>query len=347
MHNYYLDFLKSFKKFMADTFPEIEHYQFNYADKSFLNYKLYQEHVKEFPICHINLSDIRVDDNKAFMRQVGNAYNDDTIQPLCANHDLKDSVIMDFKWVILTMQVKINLNSPSDVFNYHNTVLTHFPKNMMFYSYDYSSYIDVDAWTKQWTLDHDTEGLYYRATDEITRAFALYTNSPLFKINGITKNKAIEGDSSIDIDFEIHLKVPNIIGNKSINNMIVEGIQIVVNQTADSGMPILIDMNNDIYSDRRKKMRRLYILEEDDFNIDNNTLILPLSILPALQNQNLGVYMVSDNTIGNPDVFWHEQGILSSAEIFDDRIEFKLTDDLKKFRFSEFSVLELLVFAID
>lgn len=346
MHNFYLDFLKSFKKFMASTFPDIEHYQFNYSDKSFLNYKLYQEHVKEFPMCHISLTDIRVDDNRAFFRQIGQAFCEDTLQPLCANHTKMSSVIMDFKWVILTMQVKINLNSPSDLFNYHNTALSTFPKNMMFYSYDYGSYIDVNKQVQDWDIDDETEGLYYRANDQDIKGFALYYNSPIFKINSMTKNKQIDGESNLDLDIEVQLKVPNVIGTKTIKNQIIDGIQIIINQTGYSDLPILIDLNNDIYSDRRKKMKRMYILEKSDFDIETNTLKLPISLLPALTNVNIGVYQVSDSTLDVPTIFWHEQGLLTDANIFPDRIEIQLTDELINFNFSPFSVLELLIFSI-
>ena len=141
MYNYYLDYLKSFKAFIGQNFPQIKHYQFNYADKAYLNYKLYSEHVKEYPMCMVNITDITTDDNKAFFRHIGNKYNIDTAQLLASNHTTRDSVIMDFKWVTIQTQVRINLYSVADLLDYHNQLISAFPKAFMFYSYKYNAYI--------------------------------------------------------------------------------------------------------------------------------------------------------------------------------------------------------------
>ena len=347
VHNYYIDFLKSFKKFMSMTFPAINQFQFNYSDKTFLSWKLYQETVKEYPMCIIGLTDIRVDDNAAYFRHVGDAYSQTTIQPLCTNHDTKQTVIMDFKWVVLQMQVKLNVNSPTDLFNYHNLLISAFPKNMMFYSYDYGSYIDVDTQTNTWAVSDNTEGLVYRVTaQEGTKGFALYMNSPLFKINEVTKNKGIEGESSILMDLEVQLKVPNVIGTSSRNNVILEGIQIVINQMGnDSGTPILIDMNNDIYSDRRQKMKGMYLLNKNDFNITDNTLELPIEMLDNIKDRKLAIYQVSDCTSIDPIIYFYEYGTLDlTKDVTSNSIVIPLIDNQANFYFNEFSVLELLIF---
>lgn len=346
VHNYYIDFLKSFKKFMSTTFPDITHFQFNYSDKTFLSWKMYQENVKEYPMCIVGLNDIRVDDNAAYFRHVGDAYSQHTIQALCTNHTSKQTVVMDFKWVILQMQVKVNVNSPTDLFNYHNLLISAFPKNMMFYSYDYGSYIDVDELTIGWDISDETEGAVYRVTPEGNKAFALYMNSPIFKISEVTKNKGIDGESSILMDIEVQLKVPNVIGTNSNNNIILDGIQILINSMGtDSGTPVLIDMNNDIYSDRRQKMTNMYLLLKTDFNTNNNTLELPISMLDNIKDRNLAIYQVSDCTSSDPIIYFYEFGMITPETVITDtKIIIPLIDDQLSFDFSAFSVLELLVF---
>lgn len=345
VHNFYIDFLKSFKTFLAGHFPAITTYQFNYSDKTVLNHNLYNEHAREFPAAIVNLTDIRVEDNAAFFRQIGSAYADNLIQNLCENKTIDELVIMDFKWVTLAVQAKINVNSPTDLFNYHNYFLTTFPKNFMFYAYNYSSYIEVESVIQNWSLNDETEGLYYRLDIDEVKGFALYNNQPLIKINEVSKNKGIDGESSVLADFEIYLKVPNVIGKSGVDNRVIDGIQIVINQMGDSKMPILIDMNNDIYSDRRKKMSRIYLLEQSDFNTTDNTVIIPLAILPDIQGKKIGIYMVDDSTSTEPNIIFYEHGLLLDSEIGSSNITLTISpDNITNFNFCAFNILELLIF---
>ena len=118
MIGFYVDFLKSFKALIARVFPNINHYQFNYGDKSYLNYKLYKNHVTEFPNCHINLTDMRITDdvNHAFFRSISNHFNDLTTQHICNNNTAQESVLLDFKWVNIQIDVRINVETAAEVF---------------------------------------------------------------------------------------------------------------------------------------------------------------------------------------------------------------------------------------
>jgi len=307
MHNYYLDFLKSLKRYIGSVFPEIEHYQFNYADYAFLNYKLYEEHVKEYPMCMINLTDITTEDNHAFMRFIGNKHSVDTAQLLANNHTKKDSIVMDFKWVTMQVQIKINLNSVADLFNCHNVLISEFPKNFMFYSYKYNALINVDDVTKSWDVSDETEGLVYRTIEQSIEAFCTYNIEPIFRVNSIVKNKIINDDISLDVNLEIKLKVPNKIGNLTLDDRILNGIQIVMSGaegTTDS-LPILIDMDNDLFSDRQMKLSRSYIIDKLLFNTEENSLDLPYNLYDII-DKHVGVYMVDDSTLNVPSVLWTE-----------------------------------------
>lgn len=353
MYSYYLDFLKSFKRFVASTFPNIKHYQFNYADNAFLNYKLYQEHVKEYPMCIISLTDITTDDNKDFFRYIGMKHSGDIAQVVASNHTKKDSVLIDFKWVTMQVQMKINLYGAADILNYHNQLISAFPKNMMFYSYKYNAYIHIDDYVQGWDVSDDTEGLHYRSDNQTVEGFALYNIEPIFRINSVTKNKVVDGETSLDISLEVRLKVPNLVGNISISNQIVNGIQIVINNTSDAkDLPILIDMNNDIYSDRQNKLKRSYILEEKHFDKDNKLLTIRKDNYQNVDDRPVAIYMVDDSTSPDPRIEFFEISLVTTDHIiqieeYDETIDyyqFEVPTNLNSFQFSALSNIQLFVF---
>lgn len=369
MYTYHLDFLISFKKFLTTTFPDIKHYQFNYADQAFLNYKLYQEHVKEFPTCMINLSDIQVDDNRDFFRYIGSQFSQITIQPLTSNHTKKDSILMDFKWVTMTIDVKINLKSPADLLEYHNLAISAFPKNMMFYSYKYYSLIKVDDYIKKWEVSDDTERLQYRSLNNTIEGFAQYENEPIFKINSITKNKQVMAETALDIQVEVRLKVPNVIGNKTLDDRIVNGIQIILNSINGANeVPMLIDMNNDIYSDRRGKLKREYIIDVDNIEqrsqdttdqngatLTDNYHILHLKVDEFLNQYDrpVAIVMIEDSTENDPRIEYQEVGVLTNEYIVQyeengiqvDYYDIRLDFDYSTFIFGKLTTAKFLVFA--
>ncbi len=345
MNGHYLDFLKSFKKFIASHFPEIEHWQFNYGDKAFLNYKLYQEHVKEYPMCMINLTDISVDDNKAFFRYIGGAHSDELVEVLANNHDLQETILCDFKWVTMQVQLKINLASLADLLDYHNHVISAFPKDFMFYAYRYNSFININKYMTNWEPSHDMNGVHYRSTDQVTEGFAWFGLEPLFKVTSTTKTKNVEDEISLDIGLEIRLRVPNVIGNQTIDNRIINGIQIVENLQTET-TPILIDMDNDVFSDRQQKFKQANILAESNFNIENNTCEVPISLRDQIINKACAIYIVDDSTSNTPNILWEEITLVEDTMLNDDldTFIFPLKDKLANFKFGPLSITELLIF---
>jgi len=309
MHNYYLDFLKSFKRFIAGVFPNINHYQFNYSDFTYLNYSLYQEHMKEFPICIINLNDMQVEDNSHVMRKLEltdlGFSNSNILQHICNNLTLEESVLLEFKFVVLQMQVRINFDNPGDIFNYMNIAQTFCPKNMMFYEYSYNAYINIDELTQHWGTDDELENVYYRTINDTISRYSIYNIEPILKINGITSSKNIQNksqqDNFIELDLEVRIKVPNRIGSATINNQLINGIEIMVNMNNNTeDLPILIDLDNDIYSDVRSRAQKIYLLSKDNFIINHETdtykLVLDNSLEDEFKDKKLGIYLNEDCT---------------------------------------------------
>jgi len=222
----------------------------------------------------------------------------------------------------------------------------------MFYSYKYNAYIHVDDFIKDWDTVDDTEGLYYRTTNQKIEGYALYEISPIFRVNSIQKNKNVDGENSINVNIEVRLKVPNVIGNVTIDNRIVNGIQIVGNIVDGSkDLPILIDMNNDIFSDRQNKLKRSYILEEGDFDIDLNQLQVPVSDYQIL-GLPVSIFMVDDSTINDARVEFIEIPLVTPEMVIDKDIDgtlvpyyvFDLDISLTTFRFSQLSNCQLQLF---
>ena len=350
IHNYYMDFLRSFKKFIGTYFPNIETFQFNYADKAYLNYQLYQNHVQQYPMCIVTMNNIMPDDNAAIFRAQAQMMPDScaTLQLLCVNDSTQEAVVMDFKWVTINIQVNINVNNTSDLLDFHDFIITTFPNNFLFYAYDYNSYINVDAQTKSWSSTDTTEGLVFRVFDSTTQGYALYTTSPIFKINSTNVSKVVDGDSSIQMDMEVRMKVPNIIGSKTINNQIIDGIQIVIGMaspsTADAVLPILIDMNNNVYSDLRGRISKVFILGVENFQPTVNTVTIGTDILAQITNKRVAIYMVDDSTIGSPEVIFYEYGLFTSS--IDVPLVITLSEDssISTFNFSSYSILQLMTF---
>lgn len=338
IHSYYIEYLKSFRSFISGHFPSISHFQFNYSDQSILSYDLYNQTVYEFPTCTINMTDIRVDDNAAYFRQIANAYTDDTIQVLCNNYTTNNSVVMDFKWVTIQMQVKIVTNSPIDLINFHNYFLTMFPKNFYFYAYQYNSFINIDPAVSSWDKSDDTEGLYYKMEYNQLHGYSLYSVSPLMKINDVTKNKGIDGESSIYVDVEVYMKAPNMVGTSTFNNKIVNGIQIVLNDMNDSKLPILIDMDDNIYNDIKTK--NIILLSRDSINVPSKTLLIPEELKESLINNHLALYLRDDVTLEPCNI--RTEFIQLDYYTGSDTIKF--TYDLSTFNFNSNSLIELYVF---
>lgn len=356
MVNYYVDFLKSFKAFVAKRFPDINHYQFNYSDKSYLVYKLYKKHVTEFPNCHINLTDIRINDdvNRAFFRAIANKFNDNTTQHICNNNTKQESVLLDFKWVNIQIDVKINVETGAEVFNYNHVLISNFPQNYMFYDYKYNAYIDLEDVSKNWEVTDVLENVVYRAVDGNVKKYALYSNEPIFKITNTSINKTVEGSvqnvgDGLTISFDVQLKVPNIIGKNKDTSRALEGIEIILNTGDYTDMPILIDMNNNVYSDNRNKASKIISLLKTEVDQTNGQIILNDRIRELLYDRHVAMFIVDDSTAPAKDVttLWFELGFFAKDSLKDKtfiQLNDQYKNELLNINVSELSFMEILTF---
>ena len=357
MIGFYVDFLKSFKALIARVFPNINHYQFNYGDKSYLNYKLYKNHVTEFPNCHINLTDIRITDdvNHAFFRSISNHFNDLTTQHICNNNTTQESVLLDFKWVNIQIDVRINVETAAEVLNYMNMVLSCFPQNYMFYDYKYNAYIDLESVSKNWKVTDELENVVYKAVDGEAKKYALYKNEPIFKITNTSIQKTVDGSvnnlgDGINISFDVQLKVPNVIGKNTSGGNKIKGIEIIINADKfDQSMPILIDMNNDIYSNNRNKASKIISLVKSDIDQTNGRIILNDRIRELLNDKHVSVYILDDTTAPGSELttLWFELGFIQKDSLKNiDYIQLndQYKNELLNIQLSELSFMELLTF---
>ena len=357
MHNFFIDFLKSFKTFVAKRFPNINHYQFNYADKSYLNYKLYKNHVTEFPNCHINLNDIRITDdtNHAFFRMIANKFNDDTTQHICNNNTKLESILLDFKWDNLQLDVKINVETAAEVFNYNNMIISNFPQNYMFYDYKYNAYIDLEDVSKNWEVTDDLENVVYKAIDGNVKKYALYSNEPIFKITNTTIQKSVDGSvnnigDGVMMSFDIQLKVPNIIGKGNSSSTRIEGIEIIINSgNYDDSLPILIDMNNNVFSDNRNKASKIISIIKSDIDQTNGKIILNDRIRELLYDRKAAIYIVDDVTAPAKmiNTLWFELGFFEKDSLKDKefiQLNTQYKNELLNINLSELSFMEILTF---
>jgi len=353
IHNYYLDFLKSIKRFVHTSFPEIKKYQFNYANKTYLSQQLYKNPVVELPTCMINLSDIRTVDNSAFMRGVGQQTCKNTLQLLANNHTRQETIVMDNKWVILSIDIKINVNSSSDVLTFMDRLLSVYPKDYMFYAYEYMAYINIDHFTKEWSASDDVEGVYLQAksSDNSIQRYGLYYVEPIFKVVSSQKNKTIEDEAYVQFNLEVHLPVVNAIGNNTIDDRIIEGIQVIIN--SDKDMPVLLDLDNQVYMDNRNKLLNAIILDESDFKIidEKYYIILPKDIKEMITNKNIACNIVEDISLKSSKVNFIEFGRYTFDDItsitVDEEIRLCVSDtgDLFNIEFNKFNLIELMIFA--
>ncbi len=362
VHNYYLDFLKSFKKLVSDSYPDINNYQFNYSSSTYLNYQLYKKHTHEFPLCHINLMNIQVEDVESIKRLNTNTFN--TTFHLCNNDTKQESVYIDFKFVTLQLNVKINIGSTVDIFNYLNIAQDRFPLNFMFYDYKYTSFINLSGIADNWEVDDETENVYYRSVQGHSEMYATYETEPVIKINSLTSSKQVELKSQdgnfVELDMEVRLKVPRMLMKNELGNNELRGIEIVINTNSYSEtMPILIDMNNNTYSDLQDKALKVFIIPKDKLELhatDGNFIYIDSEYRVNLEDTKLAAYLVDDSCQADPTVLFIELGnfedILTNEIVIDNetylQIDINKTkldkQQLDDFNIGELGIVELITF---
>lgn len=336
IHNYYVDFLKSFKKFISNTYGDatesivdgvptvggIKHFEFNYASKSLLHYKLYKHINFEYPTCVINITDIQSMDNSFASRFNGNVFTSEIAQTVAWNKISGEAIKVDFKWATLLMNIRINFETGADVLNYYDRLM-HLPSNFMFYSYKYGSFLDVSHLIENGVGNPDDfEELYLKMepTSSTLKYWAYYETEPLFKVNN--KQKNIVNDNNefyINLDMEVQLKIPSVVGNILHQKQLVKNLEIVIANTFNIDNPILID-TNEIYIDNKNKLNKVFVLDINDFEqieIDGKhitRLKIPIDYKSNFENKIVSLYMCSDVTNNIPKIFNIKFGVFGIKE---------------------------------
>jgi hypothetical protein len=342
VHNYYVDFLKSLKKFIENIYGDAQvftdhgivsvggfrNYEFNYASKSLLHHKLYKQIGFEFPTCIINLTDIQTDNTQPFRYNYG-IYTEDLAQTVSINKTTNELVKVDFRWVNLSINIKMNFETGADVLNYYDR-LNNLPINFMFYSYKYNSFLDgtsiietdiKDNSTKQDEILSNYSDIYYKMepTSSNLRYWFSYDTEPIFKI--VSKQKNIDADNnnySIDLNLEVQLKIPAVMAKiNSRTNLIIKNIEIIIANTFNIDNPILIE-EPQIYIDNKNQLSKIFIMDKTDFNFDMGEdginwieLKIPEIHLNHLMNKFISLYLCSDVTKIDPLLFHKRFGLLN------------------------------------
>ena len=283
VHNWWISYMKSLKKFFNDTFDDsIVHYEFNYAAKSMLLQRLYNNIQAQNPSCIINLEAFSTDNNLDPQRRNSGFYNMLQTTPLCKNKTKTVELYIDFKFVNLSQTIIINFNDSSDVLNYYDRLTTIYPLNVNFISYDYKSLINVHLETLDWDLTDEVEGIIVDAAELgsdntagmnawmqmlAPQRWAEYYSCPTFMITNI--NQLIDKQNEkyqLQISMTTCLRVPQTLIMKAMENIRIRTIQVVMDvadkvvETMENGYPentsysdgsfkpICIDIDRDIYS---------------------------------------------------------------------------------------------------
>ncbi len=335
VHNYYVDFLKSLKKFIINLYGDatvemiqgietvggIKHFEFNYASKSLLHYKLYKHINFEYPTCIINITDVQTD-NSHPMRYNSGIYTPEIAQIVGTNTKTNENIIVDYRWVTINLTIKINFETGADVINYYDR-LNNLPVNFMFYSYAYSSFIDGTDLMYGSADDYDNVFLKMEPTTGRLRYWFNYSTEPIFKI--LSKQKNIFSDTNefyLELNLEAQLKIPAIIASATQRNQIVKSVEIIIANTFNIDNPILID-TKEVYIDNKNKLNNVILLSSSEFSVESvdatkgtNKVRLKIStdFLPFLENKIVSLYICSDVTDKAPVISHKKFGVFNIDE---------------------------------
>lgn len=246
IHNWWVYYLKSLKKFLGDSFDDsINKFEFNYSNKGVLLKKLYKEMDVNNPSCIINMNSFRTDSNLDPQRRNSGFYNLDQTTPLATNYSKNLDVRVDFKFVNITHDIVINFDDATDVLNYYDRFTTVYPLNIEFISYEYKTLINIHDQTKDWDISDDTNGIIYDAAilgnDSYAgknqwpeflqpQRWAQYVCCPQFNVQSI--DQLIDRQSqkySLRISLNTLLRVPQTLITRSIlDSRALKAIQIVI-----------------------------------------------------------------------------------------------------------------------
>ena len=331
IHNWWVSYMKSLKKFFNDTFDDsIVNYEFNYASKSMLLKRMYNNIQAQNPSCIINLESFTSDSNLDPKRRNSGFYNMHQTIPLAKNLSKYKALNVDFKFVNLRQTIIINFNDSSDVLNYYDRLTTVYPLNVEFISYDYKTFINIHAETMDWDMVKDTtEGVIIDAAvlgsdnyagmnswEEFMapQRWAEYICTPNFMIEGITQSVDKQNEKyQLQIAMTTRLRVPQTLLYKAADEIGIKAIQVVIDlgesetkldlvganhspaTYSDSAFkPICIDMDRNIYSSYKN---------DKSLFLDPNINIVQIKTDVLDENGNTTGYFLNDGYLVLPSYF--------------------------------------------
>ncbi len=302
MHNYYSDFLKSFKTFLGKvTNDSITYYEFDYGSKTVDYKRLMDNENFEYPTCIIELQDTTLIDNvspiarNAMMNVNPSNHN----MMIAENLTTYQGILLDKRWVNLMFTVTINVEDSASLLNYYDLFISQLPFNFSFYDYSYITYIDVSPFVKSWDFDNeDISNIFIRRdpTGYEDKYYAMIQNKPLLEMTSVVKNNDKESmQYSLTLSFETMLEVPNIIRGKGFQE--IRSINVVIDTVgANTANPILIDIPDNILTN--KNIEKGIILAESNFHlgIDGGKQFLQIDSDVDIEAYELALWVVEDST---------------------------------------------------
>jgi hypothetical protein len=334
----------------------VTRYNFNYSSMNIQSWKLQQKTDYELPTVDINFVGLRNQDNGSVLRGTRGIMNPSTFIECAYNKTQHEILGIDYRAVVLNVSTQMVCETPAQVLNYHDIMMSSMPENLYFYDYKYSGFISVNGIIDEWDLETDDIENIYLKMDEYKSEFIpniRYWCEPLFKMTSLTKN--IDQQSSrytLDASFEITIHVPDTIGLTSdISRTGIESIEITVSPNSfNTTIPIMIDMNNNIYSDNVGKISQSIALLEDDFDFENNLLKLPEFMKSLFSNKYIAIYANEDSTSSSPKQIFVDLGFSVDVDVIDGYINIEFTDTqkefdiIKSFNFNNLTNLMLITF---
>lgn len=301
MHNYYDEFLRSFKSFIAKvTNDSITYYEFDYGSKTIDMQRMMNDESFEYPTCIIEMNDSQLVDNVGpIARNAMMNVNPSNHNMIIAENLTKyNAILLDKRWISINMTVTINLEDSAALLNYYDLFISQLPFNFTFYDYSYYSYIDVTPLVQGWDLENDSvENIFVRRdpTGYQDKYYAMIVTKPLIELTGITKNQDKENQThSLTLSFENMLEVPNIVRGKGYQD--IKSISVVIDTQNAMEFPILIDIPDNILTN--KNIEKGIIMSPQDFHVSpsDERKYLEVKTDVDIEAFELALWVVEDST---------------------------------------------------
>ncbi len=303
MHNYYSEFLKSFKSFIANvTNDSITYYEFDYGSKTIDHYRMQENESWEYPTCIIEMQDAQLVDG------VGPIARNAMMNVNPSNHNIiiaenltrYQGILLDKRWVNITFTVTINVEDSASLLNYHDLFISQLPFNFTFYDYSYISYIDVSPFVEGWDFDNeDISNIFVRRdpTGYNDKYYAMVSNTPLLELTSVTKQNDKESAThSLTLNFETMIEIPNLLRGKGFQE--IRSINIIIDTTGNQQEnPILLDIPDNILTN--KNIEKGIIISPQDFHLGEGGTrqYLEVNTLVDIESFKLALWVVEDSTI--------------------------------------------------